>query len=71
MYIVHATPIVAMRGTSRDRAGFGGGAGAWAKALCGLVVRAWMRRVERRIEAAVRQLDHYGLLADLEVSRRA
>jgi hypothetical protein len=37
---------------------------------CRLLVDAWLRHVERRTEAVVRQLGHAGLLEDFEASRR-
>jgi hypothetical protein len=38
--------------------------------LTRVVVGAWLRSVERRTEAALRQLDHAGLLEDFQASRR-
>ena len=38
--------------------------------LARLVVGAWLRSIERRTEAALRQLDHAGLLEDFQASRR-
>lgn len=63
MYVAYADPVAAIRSEAHRRAKPGG----WPVRLCRLLVRAWVRHIERRTEAAVRRLDRAGLL---EVSRR-
>jgi hypothetical protein len=38
--------------------------------VCRVLVGAWLRSIERRTEAALRQLDHADLLEEFEASRR-
>jgi hypothetical protein len=65
MYIAYTNSAPAIRGYVGR-----GGLGAPPARLCRLVVDAWLRSVERRTEAALRQLDHAGLLEDFQASRR-
>jgi hypothetical protein len=65
MYIAYTNSAPAIRGD-----GGRGGLGAPPIRLCRLLVGAWLRSVERRTEAALRQLDHAGLLEDFQASRR-
>ena len=66
MYIAYANPDAALHGDARQYVG----SDNTLIRLCRLLVDAWLRSVERRTEAALRQLDHAGLLDDLEASRR-
>jgi hypothetical protein len=67
MYITHVDPVAAA--FHSDARQYVGSDSAPIR-LCRLLVDAWLRSVERRTEAALRQLDHAGLLDDFEASRR-
>jgi hypothetical protein len=66
MHIGHVNAIAELQ----SDAGAHVGPGSVAIRVCRLLVRVWLRQVERRTEAALRKLDHAGLLADFQASRR-
>ena len=67
MYITHVNPVAAAFHSDANR--YVGSDSALVR-LCRLLVDAWLRSIERRTEAALRQLDHADLLDDFETSRR-
>jgi hypothetical protein len=66
MYIAFAAPAAAPCTNASEPARSDG----IPTRLTRLVVGAWLRSIERRTEAALRQLDHAGLLEDFQASRR-
>jgi hypothetical protein len=64
MYVAYANPVPPSHGSA------GRHLDSAAIRLTRLLVGAWLRSVERRTEAALRQLDHVGLLEDFQASRR-
>jgi hypothetical protein len=66
MYIAYANPDAALHSDARQYVG----SDNTLIRLCRLLVDAWLHSIERRTEAALRQLDHAGLLEDFEASRR-
>jgi hypothetical protein len=65
MYIVFAAPVAALHTDTGQRTG----SDSIPTRLARLLVGVWLRSVERRTEAALRQLHHAGLLEDFEASR--
>jgi hypothetical protein len=66
MHIAFAAPAEALCTDACERAG----SNSIPTRLARLLVGAWLRSIERRTEAALRQLDHAGLLEDFQASRR-
>jgi hypothetical protein len=66
MYIAHVNPVAALQSDADRHVG----SDSTAVRVCRLLVSVWLRQVERRTEAALRQLDHAGLLEDFQASRR-
>jgi hypothetical protein len=66
MYVAHTDPIAAIRGNAHCRAAPRG----WPVRFGRLLARAWLRHIERQTDAAVRRLDHAGLLEEFRMSRR-
>jgi hypothetical protein len=67
MYITHVNPVAT---ALHSDAHHSVGSDSAPTRLARLLVSAWLRSIERRTEAALRQLDHAGLLEDFEASRR-
>jgi hypothetical protein len=65
MHIAFAAPVAALHTDTGQRSG----SGSIPTRLARLLVGVWLRSIERRTEAALRQLDHAGLLEDFEASR--
>jgi hypothetical protein len=65
MYIAFAAPVAALPTDASQRTG----SDNIPTRLARLLVGVWLRSIERRTEAALRQLDHAGLLEDFQASR--
>jgi hypothetical protein len=65
MHIAFAAPAEALCSDASER-----GSHSIPTRLARLLVGAWLRSIERRTEAALRQLDHAGLLEEFQASRR-
>jgi hypothetical protein len=64
MYVAYINSLAA------DDAGCQEHADGVVTRICRQLVGLWLRNVERRTEASLRQLDHAGLLEDFQMSRR-